>query len=184
MNNEHEAVIFQDYLSRNPNKRYLIKHLTVKPLHCSLMFFRLVSETAVTRNLETFDGAVEGTQFFRALFQLVESRGVEKLRILPGAWSHSSVYDKLLYRLRHSLEEVKLTFQGTDYESATTINNWIVPDHLDDFKKLRSLTLSSYMHDLEGTEDILKGCNHLQELTIHLPYIDEPQDISTWLAKS
>ncbi|KAI8640840.1 hypothetical protein BD408DRAFT_419127 [Parasitella parasitica] len=184
MHGESEAMTFCSYLTRNPDKSYLIKHLTVQPLHCRLDYFREVSNLAVTSNLETYDGAIEGTQFFRALRQIVDSRCVKKLRIIPAAWSHSNVYDKLLYLLRHSLEDVKLTFRGTDYESASMMNEWVVPERLDDFEKLKSLTFNSYIHDIEDTEDVLKGCNRLQELTVHLPYIDEPQDIRAWMKET
>ncbi|CEP09931.1 hypothetical protein [Parasitella parasitica] len=126
----------------NPNKRRLVKQLTLKAQHGSFRNLQLVSEAAEASNRGAYDGAVGERCFcFPSLLYLVNSRGVNELRTIPAAWSHSNAYDCLLYRLRDSLEEVKPTYSGCRFELPCIRRYPIVFGRLDTFRKLKTLTL-------------------------------------------
>lgn len=59
------------YLTYNRENRVRIKYLNMVPRYCPLDSFKEVLRIALTRNMEFFDGAVEGTQFFRTLLEIV-----------------------------------------------------------------------------------------------------------------
>ncbi|KAL9542932.1 hypothetical protein MBANPS3_008353 [Mucor bainieri] len=180
-----EAMAFYSYLSRNPEKAHLIKHLTMLPRDQPPMYFILILPWILTRHLETFSGSMDNTHFLKAMLsETFSGEGLAKipnLRTIPSAWTYCNMYDTLLHRLRYTLKEITLNFRGVYYD---LISDWTALQHLHEFTQLEALTFVSHVHSIRATENILRGCIHLKRLTIHLS-TEDPfkyiKDIHQWI---
>lgn len=115
---------------------------------------------------------------------LVINQNLKKIKTIPSAWTYSNVYDKLLYALRNTLIDVKVNFRRMSFDRKV---RWDMLRRLDKLKNFKSLTFNSYIHGIKGTENILKNCNLLEELTIHLSLdseIENAQDIYIWMEEN
>ncbi|KAG2199546.1 hypothetical protein INT46_001246 [Mucor plumbeus] len=180
-----DARAFVNYFTSNKEKRGRIKYLTMMPQYVPLGSFNEVLSLALTRNMEFFNGAVEGVEFFKVLLGIVGYKSkFKKLKTIPSAWTYSNVYDKLLYVFRNTLVDVKVNIRRPLFDKKV---RWDTLRRLDKLKNLKSFSFNSYIHNIEETESILKNCNFLEELTIHLSLKNEiknAHDIYIWMEEN
>ncbi|KAL9541484.1 hypothetical protein MBANPS3_009103 [Mucor bainieri] len=171
-----------------PEKSQLIKHLTLKLRNQPVDFLARLIPLVVTRNMETLNGSVENTHFFKIL--LVQACGDEgskkfaNLTTIPSAWSYSNIYDRLLHKLRYSLKDITLNFRGIYYDP---VSKWQTLSRLNKMAQLQTLTFNSYVHDIKTAESILRNCGHLEQLTIRMVFQDlfrGETDINQWITNN
>lgn len=182
---EDAAWIFYHFLVSSPEKSKSVKYLTVNPPHCNLEPFRMILKLAFTPCMESFGGEIEGTRFFKELL-LVAGEDTEygRLRTIPASWNYSTTYDSLLHRFKSTLECIKLNFQETHRYNTKDLTMLY---QLNQLKNLNSLTLNSDVHDIQKAENILRNCNQIKELDIHLSIerdIVNAGQFNTWIQET
>lgn len=182
---EDAAWIFYHFLVASPEKSKSVKYLTVDPPHCNLEPFRMILNLAFTPCMESFKGEIEGTRFFKELLLIAgEDTEYGRLRTIPASWNYSTTYDLLLHRFKSTLERIKLNFQDTHRYNT---KNLTMLYQLNQLENLTSLTLNSDIHDIPKAEDILKNCNQIKELDIHLSIekdLGNVEQFNTWIRET
>lgn len=174
LNSESEAYTIFNLLGSKPEANQLIKHLTMMPKYTRLEYFRKAIPLVINRNMKTFDGFLQGSLCFKAMFdKALDKEGfacLSNLKAIPSPWDHNTYYDNLLHLLRNTLVEVTLNFRSRNHYSGSNAE-WTAHRYLNKFDQLNVLTFNSYVHDVRETEAILNNCLNLRHLTIHLGYL-------------
>ncbi|KAL9545439.1 hypothetical protein MBANPS3_007146 [Mucor bainieri] len=157
---------FEAFLFRHMDERHALKHIALGCLDGFANDMQHLLPVAITSSLETLKGTVIDEQFFVALLEIIESGITEsKLKIIPCAFTYSTAYDALLYRLKDSLEEVHLQFKWDSAERRTTLYN------LDQMTRLQSLCITTKFHTISQINMIL------------LTGTGRDSDFDTWLSR-
>ncbi|KAL9553115.1 hypothetical protein MBANPS3_003458 [Mucor bainieri] len=153
------------HLERNQEMGNLIKSLRVENDNdTETQEFAKLLPLLLTPGLESLQGYVKGSVFFKCMVEVAEIRNEKyhRLKVLPTELYHNSSeeYYKAISIFRETLEHVNIAVQ---YPSEIP---WHVVSQLADFTNLTSLNIGGGVDSVQDLNGMLAPCTRLQDLTV------------------
>ncbi|KAL9543313.1 hypothetical protein MBANPS3_008167 [Mucor bainieri] len=175
---EKKALALYVQLFNDSSKGRLIQHIYFKSGFDAFWVVKAIFDTAPMPNLQTLNGAVKAPDFYSWLLGFAKDSTSSAFPKYNNAVEQ--VYCDTLLRFRDSISTIDMNRKWEYFND--TIRNFI--QQLDAFDRLTTFTFSSRFHQLSEIELLLKGCNHLETLSLKCFVNDHSMDkaaLDAWM---